>query len=92
MSKVVIYSDEDVEFSFEDAGEGIALLHCTAKTVSVSKLKKWFAVFSYSKEIMKNNGFEKFMTISPNDKFCKIFGGTYVGEYEEYGVYVWDLK
>ena len=92
MNKIVIYSDNDVEFSFEDAGDGIALLHCTANTISPSKLKLWYSVFANAKQIMKDYGFNRFMTVSPNPKFCEMFGGKY---FEDFGtthkVYVWEL-
>jgi hypothetical protein len=95
MVKKLFYSDEDVAFEYEEDGTRLAL-HCEVRRWSPSVLKKSYRVLGDFMNQKRKEGFDKMITITPNPKFAKIFGGTSVGEVDynemKYEVVVWDLK
>lgn len=72
-----------------------AHLHVTVSKWTPSVLKQLYKVFAELKELLTNKGFSYMVTISPNPKFAKLFGGEVVEEKIIDGVYyeviVWDL-
>lgn len=75
--KVTYYKDEDFVFDFELNDEGV-FLHCNVSNWKPSVLKRMYNVFaSFTLEMEKHN-VKNFMTVSPNPKFAKLFGGTVI--------------
>lgn len=93
--KQTIYQDEDCHFEVEDLGKW-AFLHVTVQGWSASKFKKMIAVFGQFLNEASGKGYEKMVTISPNPKFCKMFGGKFESAFTQngttYEVYAWELK
>lgn len=95
MSKKLFYSDDDAVFEYEEDGTRLAL-HCEVFNWSPSVLRKSYRVLGDFMNKKRKEGFEKMLTITPNPKFAKLFGGTSIGTIEhdgkEYEVVVWDLQ
>lgn len=72
------------------------LLHCIVTNWNKSTLRKIYSVFHTLKEESKSKGYRRLMTVTPNPKFAKLFGGETVGQtnYENkyYEVVEWVLK
>lgn len=93
--KQTIYQDEDVHFEVEDLGTW-ALLHCEVQHFSPTKYRKMLNVFGQFLNEAAGKGYEKVLTISPNPKFCYLFGGQFESAFTQkgktYEVIRWDLK
>lgn len=93
--KFTIYEDDDVSFKAERVGTATLLLHCKVSHWSPAKYKKMLKVFGqFLNESLGYLGYREVITVTPNPKFCKLFGGktvnsfTYEGKY--YEVVRWD--
>jgi len=93
--KQTIYQDSDVHFEVEDLGVW-AFLHCEVQHWSPSVFKRSIRVFAQFLNEAAQKGYEKIVTISPNPKFCKVFGGTFESAFTQngitYEVIKWELK
>jgi hypothetical protein len=93
--KQTYYKDEnfvlEVELVFP-----IAFLHCEVSYWSPSVLRKCYRVFAVIREDLQNNNYEQMVTISPNPKFAKLFGGDTIRSFmmnqQNYEVIQWELK
>lgn len=92
----VVNDDEDFIFKIEDAGLGVANLHCEVRKWSPRVLRKCYDSFAKGMNLLQRDGFKQVVTITPNPKFAYLFGGTftdsllYEGNY--YEVIEWALK
>jgi hypothetical protein len=93
--KQTAYEDENYRLEVELVGD-IAVLHCSVITWKPSVLRNMYFVFAMLQKTLKEKGYVKMSTISPNPKFAKLFGGetvnTLVHNDIEYEVITWDLK
>lgn len=94
-SRKVYYKDDNFTLEYE-IYNGDMLLHCQYDHWSPSALRRGYSVFA---DLMKNaylKGYDRLMTVTPNPKFAKLFGGDTVEVIAyggiEYEVIVWDLK
>lgn len=75
LHRTVYYKDENFTFEFERINEYV-LIHCECWNWKVSVAKKMYEVFhTFLEEIKQTEETIKVMTISPNPKFCMMFGG-----------------
>lgn len=93
--KRVAYEDSNFKFEIELVGD-MAGLHCVVTHWSPSVLKHMYKVFVETQNLLADNGFKRMVTISPNPKFAKLFGGDTIESLDKdgirYEVIVWELK
>jgi hypothetical protein len=91
----IFYEDESVIFEYEKQEKTVGL-HCRVIKWNPQVLRKCYEVFGSFLEICSRTGVERVMSISPNPKFCSLFGAyeesSFVLGNKEYKVMVWDLK
>jgi len=90
LCKNTLFENEDFVLEGQEH-EGALLLHCRVIDWKLSTLKKMYSVFA---DVVSKN--DKVMTITPNPKFAKLFGGRVIKTFEEggveYEVILWDTK
>jgi hypothetical protein len=95
VSKITFYEGPDALFQYEVFGKNV-FLHCTVAEWKPSTIKKGYRVLGDFMYQMQKQGYEHIFAITPNPKFAKLFGGTFVSDitYEDkqYEVVVWDLR
>ena len=93
--KQTYYKDDDVHFEIERCG-GEIFIHCTVTKWSLSVLRRAYHIFSQFIIDSQNKGFKRIITLSPNPRFAKLFGGStiysLIQNNIEYEVIEWDLK
>lgn len=72
--------------------EGELHVHCNVKKWSPSVLKRLYVEFVMLRADAISDGYEEMFSISPNPKFCELFGAESLGTYKDYEVMRWDLK
>ena len=77
--KITYYQDKSVKFVVEFNDEGI-FLHCDVTDWKPSSLKRYYRVFGKLLEELKEQGVKQIMTVTPNPKFAKLFGGRFEKE------------
>lgn len=91
----LVYEDEDVKFETEE-DDGLLVLHCEVQGWSASKYKKFIKVFARFLDESKEQGYKGVVSVSPNPRFCELFGAKKLGDFEHYGtvygVMIWDLR
>ena len=94
-SRKAVYQDDDILFEVQES-LGILLLHCECNRFSHEVYKRALKIFARFKKDAYESGWEEVYTISPNPKFCKLFGAETIAYHEEnntqYEVMRWDLK
>lgn len=73
--KLLYYKDNTFYAEVEHNSEGL-FLHCEVFDWKLSSLKRMYIVFNAILEEVKNKGFTRLMTVTPNPRFAKLFGGT----------------
>ena len=95
VSKQVFYKDADASFEYEEFGASV-LLHCEVLRWTPSIVKKGYMVLGDFMNTMRKQGFKRLVTVTPNPKFAKLFGGktenAFIYEGKEHEVVVWDLN
>jgi hypothetical protein len=93
--KQLAYEDDNYKVEVELVGDS-AFLHCFVTNWKPSVLRNMYFVFAMLQKTLKENGYTKMSTVSPNPRFAKLFGGetvnTLVHNDIEYEVITWDLK
>jgi len=90
-SKLVFYKDEDVIIEIQDL-EGQFHVHCTVINSKLSVFKRCYRVLAKLMEFAKHLDYDYMVSVSPNRKFCEMYGATCIGEQEGHEVMIWDLK
>lgn len=67
-------------------------VHCLVSEWKPSVLKQLYKEFVKLRHYARGSGYEEMYSVSPNPKFCELFGGYSIGTYNEYEVMKWDLK
>jgi hypothetical protein len=70
----VFYEDADISFQYV-IEEDYVFLHCDVTNWSPSVLKRAYRVFGDFLNTMRKRGMTKAITITPNPRFAKLFGG-----------------
>jgi hypothetical protein len=88
-------SNEDFLFTVKDEGGGLANLHCWVNKWSPRVLRSCYKAFVEAEKVLESKGFFKMITVTPNPKFAKLFGGriehTFTINNEYHEVIIWDL-
>lgn len=93
LPKHTYYKDKDfvVQVQFY---EGQLILHCEVLNWVPSTLRRCYSVFKSLLEEVKQFEIDRMITITPNPKFAKLFGGTTISEIEhdniKYEVIAWE--
>jgi len=94
--RLLFYYDPDFQVEFEPFDDTTANLHVTARNFSSSVLKRMYLVYAALEDYLGTHGYKKMITITPNPKFCKLFGGTTINTIQyngkEHEVIEWVLR
>lgn len=95
LPKQVYYQDSTFVLETQFC-ENNLFIHCEVKTWKPSSLRRGYSVFKSLLSESEQAGISKVVTITPNPKFAKLFGGTTIFEIDynniKHEVIVWDLK
>jgi len=65
-------------------------IHCTVDNWNHTLLRAGYREFVRLRKHVREMGYHQMVSLSPNPKFCELFGATSLGEYKEgYEVMVW---
>lgn len=98
LPKIVYYQDENLVFEYQvEESTGFVFMHCTCNNWSVSVARNLYSILrSFIEGVNKTSGVKKILALSPNPKFCHMYGGKTIStiEYDgkKYEVVVWELK
>jgi len=95
MSKSIYYQDSNIKFEYEMCADFVAI-HCAVTVWNKSVLRNAYFVFGEFMNMTTDLGITKIVTLSPNPKFAKLFGGKAVKSFPYEGknieVIVWELS
>jgi hypothetical protein len=95
LPKIIYYQDDDFLLEVQQY-EGQINLHCTVSNWTPSSLRRGYRVFASLIDEATSLGFDRLLTITPNPKFAKLFGGTVISELDynniKHEVIIWVLK
>lgn len=93
--KILAYSDENSGVYLQPIGN-VVHIHCYVTKWTHSQLKKLYNVFNDIVVFTEARGFEFLVTVTPNPKFARLFGGEVINELtingEPHEVIIWELK
>jgi len=95
MSRQTFYEDDNYKLLYQIGVAGDTRefhVHCLVYDWKLSVLKDLYRKWAKLIEKAKSLGYETVYSISPNPKFCKLFGAESIGAYREHEVMKWDLK
>lgn len=94
LPKTVYYQTDDFIFAYDRLYNTVGL-HCEVYTWKPSILRFGYSVFKTFLEDCKLNGVTRVVSVTPNPRFAKLFGGTTVKQLivngEEQEVIEWEL-
>ncbi len=64
-------------------------VHCAVSKWRKSTLRSLYIEFVRLRDFIREVGYGCFYSISPNPKFCELFGGEYIGEQNGKEVMMW---
>lgn len=64
-------------------------VHCTVANWTKSVMARGYVEFVRLRDFIGEMGYDCFYSITPNPKFCEIFGGQYIGEQNGKEVMMW---
>lgn len=95
LPKLTYYKDDDFILEIQ-IYEGQVLLHCEVDNWTPSSLRRGYSVFKSLLSEVKDLNVDRLVTITPNPKFAKLFGGTTISEFEHenkiHEVIIWELQ
>ena len=95
LHKKLIAESDNFSVWVEQMDESSAYLHATVTRFSPQVLRVGYRIFAEIERQAKDAGLKKLITVTPNPKFAKLFGGITVQTLSyngiEYEVVVWDL-
>lgn len=95
MSKIKVYEDDSFVLYIEPLNDTVHM-HTYVYEWKPSTLKTMYRVFGMLELEMAKLGFKYLVTVTPNPKFAKLFGGSVIDEKVIKGIYheviVWELK
>ena len=93
--KTTYYSDENFNLEYEEY-EDVRFIHSHVENWKLSVFKQALSVLNTFLAECKEAGVKAVLTVSPNPRWCELFGGYYVNDIrvdgKEYGVYKWELN
>lgn len=82
---------EDYKIEWHDA-QGECHVHCLVYNWKPSILKKLYVEYAKLKSFLGSIGYEYFCSVTPNPKFCELFGGEFLGYYNGKEVMIWETQ
>lgn len=94
--RIEFYSDDNFKAVIQIAKDGVVHLHCYVYDWKLSALKIMYREFARLKGELNSKGYKYIVTVTPNPKFARLFGGEVIDEQDIDGVrhevIVWELK
>lgn len=90
-TKQTFYECEEFLVEFQDIS-GQFHVHCTVNKFNKSILKALYILFVQLRDFATYNGYTEMVSVSPNRKFCELFGAEYVADQDGCEVMIWDLR
>lgn len=90
-SRQTFYKCKEFHVEFQELG-GQFHVHCTVSRFTKSILEAMYILFAQLSMFAKARGYSEMISVSPNRKFCELFGAECVAEQDGYEVMVWDLR
>lgn len=72
--------------------EGQFHIHCNVYKFNSRVLRDGYMKYAELMDFARWQGFDSMYSISPNKKFCEVFGAVCIGEQKGYEVMLWDLR
>jgi hypothetical protein len=88
MAKQTFAKDDNFHIEIEEVGDQCHV-HCTVVGWRKSVAYRGYLYFVELKAYIKSLGYECFYSITPNPKFCEMYGGQYIGEQDGKEVMIW---
>ena len=73
--KFLYYKDDDFQIEYQICDTKTIGIHSDVYNFSPRVARKGYLVFSRMEQDFRSQGIELIFTISPNPKFCEMFGG-----------------
>lgn len=90
MSRVTFTKTDNFHLEWQVIGKECHI-HCTVEGVfSKTLLKQGYREFVKLRAFIKGMGYDCFYSVSPNPKFCLLFGAKKIGTYKESEVMKWE--
>lgn len=90
MSRKTFSKTDDYHIEWEIIGDHCHV-HCEVYNWSKSILREGYVEFVKLKEFVHRLGYSEMVSISPNPRFCQLFGATSIGVFKKgYEVMVWE--
>ena len=90
MSRHTFVKTEDYHIEWEIIGDHCHV-HCEVSTWSKKVLREGYIRFVELRKFVNQKGYKEMVSISPNPKFCELFGARSIGTFKEgYEVMVWE--
>ena len=90
-SRVTFSKTDSYHIEWQDLG-GDCHVHCTVEGVfNKTLLRQMYREFVKLREFIEGLGYDCFYSVSPNPKFCLLFGAESLGTYKEFEVMRWEL-
>ena len=91
MSRKIWYCCPNFLIETQEIG-GELHVHCKVNKWSPSVLKRLYVEFIMLRIDVLAMGYTEMFSVSPNPKFCELFGAESIGTYENYEVMRWELE
>lgn len=88
MSKITFVEDDYCHIEYEIV-EDECHVHCKVKKWTKSVAYLGYAYFVELKKHIKKMGYDCFYSITPNPKFCEMYGGVLLGRSSDREVFIW---
>lgn len=92
--KEVFFENDDYTLETEPFNN-MLVLHCTVRNWTASSLRHGYNKLGELMNKASDSGYDQLITITPNPKFAKLFGGEVIDKFsrnnEKYEVVRWDL-
>ena len=93
--KQLYFKNNDFKLEYQVYLDSV-FIHTEVINWNPRSAREGYIVFAKMQKEFKNEGCSRFISISPNPEFCKMYGGYSLQkinyENKEYEVMVWDLK
>lgn len=77
--KIMVYQDDALTFYLEPNND-VVHVHCYVDDWKLSVMKRIYSLTSEILSFAKKEGFKYVVTVTPNPKFAKLFGGEVIDE------------
>ena len=95
LPKQVYFQNEDCKVAYQ-IYEDVVNIHCEMYKTTPRTIRNGYKIFVEMQKYFKEQGYKALITITPNPKFVKMYGGVFVStvvyDEKEYEVFKWELN